>query len=231
MAYPSNFHRLVVIGSLYTDVFNFSLSIVPRAGTGFLGLPAVSPTLLTAVAGAVSTWFPKALGSGGVSPITSAKLTSVKLNRIGTDGKYLDAVTRENIYGAPIAGPSNAHPPAQLTLVATLQSAVPRGAASKGRFFLPPTAPIQEVGTDGRLTIAQATDHANGVKGLIDSLNAVYASAHTGDDALGRVGIASNSGGGQFREVVSVRIGRTVDTMRSRRNKIPEDYQSATITP
>lgn len=222
MPYPGQFHKLVLIGNLYTDVFNTTLSIVPSA-LGELGMPEVDAPTLAAVAADVGAWFPKLTGAGGVSIINNAQLTSIKLNRIDAAGHYVDSPTMEHTYPSPIAGGFIGSLPPQLSMAATLATAVPRGRGSKGRMYLPPNTTVSSVVVaDGRVSAANALAVATGVKALIDALNATYT-------LVGRVGVASNAGAGRFEHVTEVRVGRVIDTIRSRRNKLEEDYQSVAI--
>ena len=220
MAYPGQFHRLVMIGTLNTDIFNMSLNMVPSA-LGELFMPAVDDASLAGVAADVSTWFTKNLGAGGVGFSHACKLTSIKLNRIGTDGHYVDPIAKEHLYPAPISGPLAGDFAPQLSLVATLGTRLERGRGSKGRIYPPPSAAIF-IGTDGRVSTANALDHANGIKALITSINTRYT-------LIGRVGVASSAGTGLFEHVTRVSTGRVVDTMRSRRNKVVEDYQEVAV--
>lgn len=221
MPYPGQFHRLVVIGTIYTDQFNFTLSIVPSA-LGELGMPAVDDATLAAVASDVGTWFPKLGGDPGPGFLTPVKLVSIKLNRIGPDGRYVDAVAKEHIYPSPISGAVSGNAPAQLTIATTLKTAIERGRGSKGRVYLPPTLNATAVTTDGRITTTQASAQNTAVKLLIDELNSTYT-------LIGRVGVASNAGAGRFEHVTRVATGRVVDTMRSRRSSLVEDYQELAL--
>jgi hypothetical protein len=223
MAYLFPFHRLVLIGDLYGDKFNTTLSIGNAAHSA---MPAVSPALLTSVGGYVEGWFARTTASRGCSIISSAKLTSVKLNRIGTNGLYQDPVTMEYFPSSPVSGGGTARPPAQLSLVATLRGDAERAHAGKGRMFIPPTDPVISMGTDGRITTSQALAHANGVKALIQDVVAAYLAA----GVTGSVGITSNIGAGAYQTVTKVSTGRVVDTMRSRRNKILEDPQEVLMS-
>lgn len=229
MVYPSPFHRFVAIGSLYSDIFNFTLSIVPVPSTGTLDVGPVDDELLADVAARVSTWFSAATPTGaGIGP--GAKLTSIKLNRIGPDGHYVDD-SKEHIYPTPISpvGTGSAMP-AQSAIAVTLRTAIPRGRGSRGRFFLPVPVLAQTVqSSDGRLTIAQATAQANGAKALVDSLNVAYASWQSGDSSRGRVGVASDIAGGRFAVATSIEVGRVIDTIRSRRSKLDEDRQEVAV--
>lgn len=226
MGYSAPFHRLVIIGNLYGDKFNTTLSIGPGVSGS---LPAVSDTLLTNVATAVSTWWPKltATSGGGCSIINAAQLTSIKLNRISVAGLYADPDAKEHVYTSAIPGgyaPTQPLAP-QLTLVATLRGAAERALAGKGRMYLPPSRAITEMAGDGRVSTGYATYHAAGVRELIIALSDAYSSS----SLTGVVGITSKVGSGAFQPVEKVTVGRVVDTMRSRRNKLAEDPQLVLI--
>lgn len=223
MAYAAPFHRLVLIGNLYADTFNTTLSIMPAGGSS---LGAVTPELLEDMATFIASWYPRTLGDAGpfgLSLIGAAALTSIKLNRIGTDGRYMDAEAMEHEYPSPIPGGGAGTPPAQLSIAATLVGPAPRARAGKGRMFFPPSNIVGTVGADGRLTTTNVTRYANGVHDLLAGINDVYF-ASAGFSAV--AGIASEVGAGAFQAVTEIRVGRTVDTIRSRRNRISEDYFS-----
>lgn len=227
MAFPGRFHRLVVAGSVYDETFNFSLSIVP-SDEGLVGLPPVDAALLAEVAGVVGSWFPLT-GTSGVGFVSAVQLESIKLNDIGPDGHYVQDVTWEHVYPSPIAGTQAGTPAPQTTMVVSLLTAAERGLASKGRFYLPPIANQLLLQSDGRLLATTATSIANGAKALINSLNTAYADASTGDEAVGKVGVASDTRTGMFRVVTGVGVGRVVDTMRSRRGSLLEERVSVTV--
>jgi len=221
MPYPGQFHKLVIMGTIYEDVFNTTLSIVPSA-LGELGMPEVDSATLAAVAANVSDWWDNGLAGTGIVPITSCKLTGIKLNRIGTDGHYVDSPTMEHTYPTPILGLNSAVYPAQNATVATLRTAVPRGRGSKGRMYLPPNISMQAIDGTGKIPAATALSTANGVKWLITALNSTYT-------LIGRVGVASNAGAGRFEHVTEVSVGRIIDTVRSRRSALSEDYQTVAV--
>jgi hypothetical protein len=220
MPYPAPFHRLVIGGKLYTDDFNTTLSLIP---TGGASLPAVSDDLLDAVATVVGSWFDDSIGGTppGIGIITSCTLTYIKLNRIGTDGRYVDAETKEHVYDTPIAGSRNAFIAPQLTVALTLRGTNERARAGRGRMFMPPSSVITSIGSDGRMDAATVLDHAKGGLQLLSAIDDAYLAE--GVSAV--AGIASASGSGAFQGVAQVSAGRVVDTMRSRRNKLDEDPQ------
>ena len=208
MVYPAPFLRLVAIGTLYgAEDFTFSMSLI-EDGVG----PFVPPTEVPAdVLTALTTFF---TGSGLIQ--AGAQLTAVKLNEIGTDGRYTQPQTVLHEFVPPIAGNSTTNPrPPQVALAVTLDTDARRGLAHAGRFFLP--LPAGNISTDGRLSTASQSDYLTAARTLLDDIN---------DAVPGYlVGITSNVGAGEQRYVRQVRVGRAVDTVRSRRTSIPEDYQ------
>lgn len=217
MAYIRPFHRLVIIGTMYNEIFNTTVAF-----GGISTDPGeVTDALLEDVAAAVATWWPKTSGAaGGIGISGSALLTSIKLNRINTSGHYQDGETKQWIYPAPIAGPGFTGVPPQLSLVASLRGVNPRAHAGKGRMYFPNSSAVQGAldTTTGQLGTTVCTQHATGVMNLLMSINAAYVT--NGVTAV--AGIASNVGGGAWQPLTAIRVGRVIDTMRSRRNKLVE---------
>jgi hypothetical protein len=213
-----------MIGTLYgTEQFNMSLSIVPDpAGST---IPAVDAAKLSAVASLVATWFQATTTGVGPNFSTDAKLTAIKLNRINSEGHYQDNQAREHIYPTPLTGGvtlASGKPPAQIAHVVTLRTAIERGRGSKGRIYLPIKSEMTLVTADGRIGAAGALQSAMGVRALALSLNTSFAGS-------GKVGVASNAGAGRFEPVTAFAAGRVLDTMRSRRASLLEDYQEAAL--
>lgn len=225
MVYPNRFHRLVILGTAFTDVWNTSLSIAADNGTD---LEAVTPELLETIAGVVSAWYTKNTAPN-VQFGTTHKLTGIKLNRIGVDGRYVDDTTQEWTYPTPLAGTNVLTPIAQAATVMSLRTAAARGPASRGRMYLPPatgfTAPDATTGlasAAAALRVAQAG--AEFIDGINDAYNATFPTF-----SVGEVVVASNTGLGRFRRVTEIQVGRVPDVMRSRRSALSEDYQSAAV--
>lgn len=227
MPYPSSFHRIVAIGSLYGDEqFNFSLSVVPQGSP----LDAVTETFANSVGAVIASWFDNAQGATGVGITSAARLTSVKVNRINAAGLYQDPDSIENIVVGGVAGGGSGFPAPQLTVAVTLATDVPRGRGSKGRFYLPPLASTTTMdNVTGKMTSTQADQICQGATALIDSINGVYAVEYDEGDFNPRVGVASNAGAGVFRAATEIRIGRVVDTMRSRRASLTEQYSTRAV--
>lgn len=221
MVYPGEFYRIVVIGNLYSDVFNFTLSMVPTA-LGEISVPESSAAFAEDVGQVVEAWWTNSTAGQRPDISQRAVLTSVKVNRIGPDGRYVDNEVYEYTLPAPVGGTTSLNQPAQLATAVTLRTALARGRGSRGRFYLPPNAAMAAVGSDGRSTAAQALAVANSAAYLIQQLN---------NQALliARVGVASNAGAGRFEHVTEVSVGRVTDTIRSRRSSLDEDYQTVAI--
>lgn len=228
MAYAGSFHRLVVIGRLFdTEDFNWTMNIVPLENP--IDVEAVSTDLLTAIAGKVAAWFPNQFDADGVQFTSNVKLTSIKLNRINSAGHYQDQDAMTWEYPTPIAGTASGGYPAQLAVAVTLRTARSRGRGARGRFYLPQVAPVGAMGAGGVMPASSALSIAEGAAKLIVEINNSYFARDAGLRTLMRVGVASNIGAGVFEEALNVDVGRVVDTIRSRRASLPEDYQTSPI--
>ena len=219
MAYPFPFHRLVIGGTMYDDeTWNTSLAIAAGIGPG-----AVDAGLLSTVAGIVSSWYTTV---GGLQPYAPADLTYIKLNRIDTAGHYVDnPMTHE--YPGPVGGIVQGTPLPQASIVASLRTPKSRGIASKGRMYLPPLSGMLTLEPDGRLSVGRAEGIALSVQTLINGINDAYDAWGGVSGGTMRVSVISKTGSGDWRYVNRVLVGRVVDTMRSRRSSIPEDWQDA----
>lgn len=225
MVYAAPFYRLVIMGDLYADKFNTTLTFMPAGGGT---LPPVTQALSDAAGAAVRAWWtlpPSQTPGGGVELISAARITGVKLNRIGADGRYLDDPIETVL--TPLGGGGGAtQVPPQLSVVATLRGPNERQRAGKGRMYVPPTVSCTvALGTDGRMVATSATNVAAGIVTLIQNLNDVMFAASVGAVA----GIASKAGAGAFQPVERVTVGRVVDTVRSRRNKLSEEFVTVVV--
>jgi len=204
MAYPANFLRLVVIGNLYgTEMFTFGLSL---AGSGTPVAPTEVPQ---GVWNALDAYFSTA---GLVS--SKCLVTSVKLNEIGVNGRYVNQTTVEDVPPFNIQGSSGTSPAPQVALAVSLTTPVKRGRAHAGRFYSP--VPGFVVGTGGLIAGADCLAAANAGANLIKGINASL----TG----WRVSVVSDVGAGAIQPVTGVRVGHVLDTIRSRRNALVENH-------
>lgn len=121
--------------------------------------------------------------------------------------------------GGSVAMPAASRMPTQAALVISLRSAR-ADATGKGRFFLPFQMPNYALQTDFRLTSATADAVAAAAKAFLNGV----ASAASAPIVVASGGGKAGGGTGYLSPVTSVRVGRVVDTMRSRRNAQLEAY-------
>jgi hypothetical protein len=144
-----------------------------------------------------------------------AVLKEVKIAAIGADGKYTEdpIIISVNQVGGGGALPV---PLPQAALVVSCES-TRRGPTGKGRFYLPmPNVVITEPGF--LMAVATAEDVRTSAQTLLGALN-----NEAGVDVVDRkVVIASSKG--YNTPVTSIRVGRVIDTMRSRRKSLSESY-------
>lgn len=200
---------MVVGGTLYapTEQFTWSLSLYRPSTSG--PPPATVPT---AVINATSAFFTaSALISNG------AQLRWIKLNQIGADGRYTEPSTVQYDYPTPYpTGASTTIVAPQISLAITLRTAVERGAASKGRFYMP--LPARALTSAGVMGSSDQTSIATFATTYLNALNAAL-------DPW-RVSVLSDTGAGAARPVTHVDVGRVLDTIRSRRRSFTEVYVS-----
>lgn len=225
MVYPGTFYRLVIIGRMYGDPFNMTLSFVPTEGSEVPPLPAGFLDLLEpAIRVPLSSASSVALGLGLVQ---DAIFTSFKLNRIGPDGRYVDATTNERVWSPVITGSGPTGRPAQDAIACTIRGLNERERAGRGRMYLPMGTLTATLDGTGRISIANASSLAEKFHSFLQGMDGVFIDASV--PALS--GIASKQGAGAFQVMHTVSVGRVVDTIRSRRSAIDEDPQYFPFEP
>lgn len=148
-----------------------------------------------------------------VSPF--ARLRMVKLAKIGADGKYTaDPLFVDTLNRAGGGSTSGTHP-FQCSLAVSLVTAR-RGSSGRGRFYLP--MPTLSVADSGLIPFLQAQEVATTVAGWIDAV----ADRPGIDSPEPTVVVASSKG--FLSPVTAVRVGRVIDTIRSRRRALSEAY-------
>jgi hypothetical protein len=212
MAYPREFLRLVVSGTLYdVETFSWSLALVDPSDQ------ANPPdTVPAGVLSALTTYHT----STSLNISKAAVMTMVKLNEIGTDGKYTRPNTVYHEFPVPVPGVGNLYPPPQVAIAVSLTTPIKRGRAHAGRFYLP--VPSVALGSWGGLTAGTMDTALLAAKTMVNAVNAACSPY--------KVAVMSNIGEGTFQIVTGVRIGQAYDTMRSRREKIPESYKTLSLT-
>lgn len=167
--------------------------------------------------------FFKAAGSQVSSQYTYDML---KMAVINNDGHTLADSAQ---YFAPtttiVGGGSPAALPPQVSLVASLRAAEPRGLATKGRMFLPGiSAGVQP---SGKLEAFTRDQIATNLKTFFDS---IYNDADLpGNPVLISVGRGLLHTDGNIRRVTQLKLGDVYDTQRRRRNALQESYKTLAV--
>lgn len=156
-----------------------------------------------------------------------AKLTYLKMNVVDVDGRYEEDVSHEYVYGPNVIGNSNAYVhPTQVSLVVSTTTALSRGLAHRGRFYLPlPSLSVSA--TTGLIDVSAAQAVANAAAVFIVAL-ADEPGLDSGGPGM-RVCVMSRTGAGRTNVVTGVDVGLALDTQTRRRNALPENYQHAVV--
>lgn len=213
MAYGERHKLLTVYGTSWTpadEEWQFSLRISPS------GTVAVSQ----AQADACYTLASALMSNVTFSMKSVHRFVGVKLAPIGTDGKYIPSEIAYIKEGTPVTGAGTGGEPwpPQCAVAITLRTAIPRGRASRGRFYLPGMQGT--IGTDGRLGAGRPATILSPLVTFIQGLNAVT--------DLGQVQVMSKVAG-ERATVTAIECGNVVDTQRRRRRQLVEARVSATI--
>jgi hypothetical protein len=196
------------LGSQPGEHWTCSLSIAAHDAPPAVEAPAFSEAQCASIGGLLRQFHsePKT----GIRPIAS--LTWVKVARISDAGRYLGDAHLEEFQ--PVAGGATAGTthPFQVARAVTLHTGR-RGASYRGRFFLP--LPNNGIDGDGTYAAAEATDVATQAAFLITGLNAVSSQPEVVVCVAGKNGNTA---------VTGVTVGRVLDTMRSRRRSLKEQY-------
>jgi hypothetical protein len=156
----------------------------------------------------------------GTGIANTALLQEVKMARIGADGRYTGdpAIVSTNARGG---GGSQIKYPTQISLAVSFGT-TRRGASGRGRMYLP--LPLASLDTN---TFTISLLAAEGVRDSIATWIADLRNQPGLDPPNApRPTIASIKG--YNTDITTVRVGRVLDTIRSRRTSVPESY-TATV--
>lgn len=149
---------------------------------------------------------------------SDVKLSYVKCNAIGPDGRYVDENNVNARYwesGMP-QGTSGRNLPNQVACVVTLETAAARGRASKGRLF----TPALSMGIDGATGFFEATHVARvmaSMKTFLDNIN----NGPLIDLGAPQVNVYSALGDpGPHRPVTRISVDARPDVQRRRANQL-----------
>lgn len=212
--------RITALGTLGASDERFSYGINttldPGQAAGLGGDGSTVPAPLAAAADVVKQFHTRV--STRIASV--AVLRSVKFAVIGPDGKYVgDAVE------APVtAGEGGVNDGSGLVLpqnaLAVSLLTDDRGPRKRGRFYIP--MPVIDVQPSNGFTMAVAWSN-----GVADSAAQLLTDLQAVPDLSIQPVIASTYG--YNTPVTGVRVGRVVDTIRSRRNRLVELY--STVRP
>ena len=167
-------------------------------------------------------------GDFGAKVSSQAKLTYLKMNVVGLDGRYTDLNTIEHIYSPVVPGSSNANiHPNQVTLCVSLTTDFSRGYAHRGRFYLPMPCHLVDP-VSGLISVPDALQVATAAGTFIEAL-ADEPGFDVGPLNM-KVLVMSQRATGVTNPVTGVDVGRALDTQRRRRTELPEDYQHVVVS-
>jgi hypothetical protein len=194
-----------------------------------------------AVAAALAAWWKR---SDNCIPQT-ARLSWVKWNRIGTDGKYVNNnSTRLIMYPQAVTSTNSAVYPQQVSLAASWGTDIQRGRGSRGRTFFPTNIPL-DPSLGMRVSPAFCASVGDSIVKLIVGLNTAVnggtavtyptgpfpvPGSSQGDAAYCMASVMSNIGTGTTGIINKVRIGNRLDIQRRRDNAVEEEYDVSIIT-
>lgn len=245
MGFPAIHHYVTIIGDSYVSAERWQFGF--RLSDG----GASNQATALAIAPHVENWW-RGVAPYGANNVFNAvnthRLTELKVARINTDGSYVtvnpDATPAPGAYShfylPAIAGPnvSKDGTVAQNTVAVTLTTALPRGLASKGRIYLPPSMQYVVSGA-GIMSALAAQEIGSSIRTLINLINA--------EALVGNVQILSKGKGvanwdpvkhkvtythptvGAAQNVTGVRCGRVIDTQRRRRRGLVEQPYVAAL--
>lgn len=152
----------------------------------------------------------------------STVFTEVRLDHVGVSGRIDQDAVFAQVDGAGVAGVGGPRLPPSCAVVLTLDTQQ-RGRSRFGRMYLPLIG--CDVSGDGGMPSASQDAILAASRTFITNLGNA-----PGIDDNFSVAVASGVGEGALNAVRAVRVGRVIDTMRSRRRSIDESYKSATIS-
>lgn len=170
------------------------------------------------------------IAASGTGISAAAKLEWVKVADINEDGHYDgDEWPRVKDF-TPVPGAVGAgdHVVPQASMCISLDTDQNRGLAHAGRYYLPCTG-IMAHTTDGGVTVADQAALLATTKTFLDKLQDI--ADDIGPNPLHDTWLAVHSkvGTGAMHRVTHVRVGRVVDTIRSRRASLDEAYLTAEV--
>lgn len=230
MAYAHKVNRVSISGTCFQGTEIWSTGF-------FLGAEAndAPPVLITSPEAVYDHW--ATFFTAPFSHISWSYLTTqVKIAKLNTDGSTVEEeVFYHNPNPAPDGGKDSNSWPGQVALVATLQSSLVRGLASKGRMFLPGVNTGMTAG--GKADPTQLDQVATNLNTFLSALNAdtdvpgKLINASFGHRILLSAGPPPiyEYTAGVNKVIDYVKVGDVYDTQRRRRNHLTETYVTKNV--
>lgn len=223
-AWPANVSRLVLAGTLpRNDTWSMSVHLYD-SGFDIGGNSGDYVEVLGNIADLATIWFT----SGQARISSSARLTSVKLNQIGPDGKYKNPYTNEELIGSG-QGVAGGVPSVQwqhFSACITHRTGIKRGAAAAGRVF--PPAVLLSPGAGGVAQDSDITPMADVWRNFLQGVYEAVPGEIAGMPVIVSTGTKAAPNTPTMRPITRVEIGNVIDVQNRRRNALPEKYVPAT---
>lgn len=208
------------------EIWSCSLRAFPGATGGPANLSDGGASLdlqawCAAVAPQLSAWFGKT--SAPIVAASTAKISYVKANVIGPDGKYLSSSVTNVQTFTPVAGGGGGIAPSFTTVASSFGSDRARGAASRGRIFLPNYIYSP---TGAAITNAQQSTILSGTLALIALVKAQTAGLNGGVMTPALVSDVD----ALWSYIRTVRVGNLYDVQRRRKNAASEVYVAGGVS-
>nr|CRY96015.1 hypothetical protein [uncultured prokaryote] len=208
MPFNTPFLRLVIQGTLPgPETFAMNITLAPVIPPNISG--DVPDDVPGGVIDAVNRYWASAKVGG------NCEVTTLKLNLISVDGRYVNDDTVQYDYSTPLEGSGTAKYPNQVALKITTRTAKKRGRAHAGGWFLPSPSYVLSATLD-LISAADALSAATAAQEFVEDLNAALPGW--------QVAVVSKVGTGATQPVTYLSVGRVLDTMRSRRTSVDEQY-------
>lgn len=208
MSYTAPHYLITVGGDSWSQTETWQFGV--RARIEGVATPEDQQLLANALAAPTQTYFLHAANA----IISAIRLTYVKVALLDFEGHYGEGIAPGiYTYPAPVPGTNGSSGviPQHAIAVTTL-TAVARGRASKGRWYLPPN--YHALDATGLMSTANCDAMETAAAAWITAINATA--------QVSNAAVMSKIGAGTTNNITAVGVGRVVDTMRSRRRSLAE---------
>lgn len=217
MVYTAQHQLLTVHGEQFTG--SSGVQETWQFGIRFLGSPStVTQALVDSLATPTATLF----ADVSFSMKSIARLAFIKLAQIDVDGHYVPGTIAYTHSFSPMvsgAGTAGDPWPPQCAVVITERTALPRGRAHAGRFYLPVMQGV--IGTDGKMPAGRPAVLLGPLRTWLNAIN--------GTAGMGVASVMSKVGAGATQTITKLECGNVVDTQRKRRRQLVETRVSVNI--